>query len=65
MPNVMRAKKKPIESIDAASLGVDITPRLATLTVDSPPKRRSGTKVANVAELVDKLLNEAKVLARK
>lgn len=64
LPNIMRAKKKPIESITAESLGVDISPRLATVTVQSPPKRRAGVKVASVAELVDKLLNEAKVLTK-
>ncbi|MEW5297479.1 MAG: hypothetical protein WDW38_006312 [Sanguina aurantia] len=64
LPNIMRAKKKPIESISAESLGVDISPRLATVTVQSPPKRRAGVKVASVAELVDKLLNEAKVLTK-
>ena len=62
LPNIMKAKKKPIETIKAADLGVDTTPRLKTLKVEEPPKRQAGVKVKSVAELVDKLRNEAKVL---
>ena len=62
LPNIMKAKKKPIEVLKAASLGVDIAPRLKTIRVDEPPKRSAGIKVASVAELVEKLRNEAKVI---
>lgn len=62
LPNIMKAKKKPIETIIPADLGVDLTPRLATLKVSEPPKRKAGIKVPDVATLVDKLRNEAKVL---
>lgn len=62
MPNIMKAKKKPIDRTNPADLGVDVAPRLTTLTVSEPPARQVGVKVANVAELVDKLKNEAKVL---
>lgn len=62
LPNIMKAKKKPIESMSAKELGVDMTPRLKTIKVVKPPKRKAGIKVASVAELVDKLKNEAKVL---
>ncbi|MDD2536684.1 MAG: electron transfer flavoprotein subunit beta/FixA family protein, partial [Macromonas bipunctata] len=62
MPNIMKAKKKPIDRTSPADLGVDVTPRLATLKVSEPPARKAGVKVASVAELVDKLKNEAKVL---
>lgn len=62
LPNIMKAKKKPIESMSAKELGVDMTPRLKTIKVVRPPKRKAGIKVASVAELVDKLKNEAKVL---
>ena len=62
LPNIMKAKKKPIETIKAADLGVDIAPRLKTLKVEEPPKRKGGVKVASVAELVEKLRNEAKVI---
>lgn len=62
LPNIMKAKKKPIESMSAKELGVDMTPRLKTIKVVEPPKRKAGIKVASVAELVDKLKNEAKVL---
>ena len=58
----MKAKKKPIEKIEANSLGVDITNRITQLKVEEPPKRRGGVKVANVAELISKLKNEAKVI---
>lgn len=62
LPNIMKARSKPIETVDAASLGVDITPRLTVLKVSAPPIRKGGGKVANVEELVDKLKNEAKVI---
>jgi electron transfer flavoprotein beta subunit len=62
LPNIMKAKKKPLERLTPESLGVDVTPRLATLKVVEPPKRKGGGKVADVAELVSKLRNEAKVI---
>ena len=62
LPNIMKAKKKPMEVLKPAELGVDIAPRLATLKVTEPPKRQAGVKVADVAELVAKLKNEAKVI---
>ena len=62
LPNIMKAKKKPIESLTPAQLGVDPAPRLKTLRVVEPPKRKSGVKVKSAAELVDKLRNEAKVI---
>jgi electron transfer flavoprotein beta subunit len=62
LPNIMKAKKKPIETIQAGDLGVDVAPRLKTLKVSEPPKRAAGIKVESVAELVDKLRNEAKVI---
>jgi electron transfer flavoprotein beta subunit len=62
LPNIMKAKKKPIEALTPEALGVDVAPRLKTIKVAEPPKRKSGIKVKNVAELVDKLRNEAKVI---
>ena len=62
LPNIMKAKKKPIEEISAANLGVDTAPRVEQIKVEEPPKRKAGIKVANVAELVQKLKNEAKVI---
>jgi electron transfer flavoprotein beta subunit len=62
LPNIMKARKKPIETLKPADLGVDVTPRLTVLKVEEPPKRQAGRKVADVAELVDKLRNEAKVI---
>jgi electron transfer flavoprotein beta subunit len=62
LPNIMKAKKKPIEALTPDALGVDPAPRLKTLKVVEPPKRKSGVKVKSVAELVDKLRNEAKVI---
>ncbi|MFO1128861.1 MAG: electron transfer flavoprotein subunit beta/FixA family protein [Rhodospirillales bacterium] len=62
LPNIMKAKKKPIETVKPADLGVDTAPRLKTLKVKEPPKRQAGVMVKTVAELVDKLRNEAKVL---
>jgi electron transfer flavoprotein beta subunit len=62
LPNIMKAKKKPLEVLKPADLGVDIAPRLVTLKVQEPPKRQAGIKVGSVAELVDKLHNEAHVI---
>jgi electron transfer flavoprotein beta subunit len=62
LPNIMKAKKKPIEQMAPEALGVDVTPRLQTLKVEEPAKRQGGKKVASVAELVDKLHNEARVI---
>lgn len=62
LPNIMKAKKKPLETRTPAELGVDITPRLKTLKVVEPPKRVAGVKVASVEELVSRLRDEAKVL---
>jgi electron transfer flavoprotein beta subunit len=62
LPNIMKAKKKPIETIPVADLGVDVAPRLKTLKVSEPPTRSAGIMVGSVAELVDKLRNEAKVI---
>ena len=62
LPNIMKAKKKPLDTVKPDALGVDVTPRLATLKVVEPAKRRGGGKVADVQELVAKLRNEAKVI---
>ena len=62
LPNIMKAKKKPVETLKPEDLGVDVTPRLTTLKVVEPPKRSAGIKVGSVAELVDKLKNEARVI---
>ena len=62
LPNIMKAKKKPIEQINADDLGIDIKLRINQIKVEEPPKRKSGIKVASVAELVQKLKNEAKVI---
>ena len=62
LPNIMKAKKKPLEIIKPDALGVDVTPRLKTVKVAEPPKRGAGVKVADVADLVNKLKNEAKVI---
>ncbi|WP_119287052.1 electron transfer flavoprotein subunit beta/FixA family protein [Azohydromonas sediminis] len=62
LPNIMKAKKKPLDVVKPADLGVDVTPRLKTLKVAEPPKRGAGIKVPDVATLVDKLKNEAKVI---
>ncbi len=62
LPNIMKAKKKPLDTLTPESLGVDIAPRLTTLKVVEPPKRKGGVIVADVAALVDKLKNEAKVI---
>ncbi|HEX7690310.1 MAG TPA: electron transfer flavoprotein subunit beta/FixA family protein [Burkholderiaceae bacterium] len=62
LPNIMKAKKKPLDKTDPATLGVDVAPRLKTLKVAEPPKRGAGVKVPDVATLVGKLKNEAKVI---
>ena len=62
LPNIMKAKKKPLDRVLPEELGVDVKPRLKTLKVSEPPKRSAGIKVADVAALVDKLKNEAKVI---
>ena len=62
LPNIMKARKKPIQTVTPADLGVDPAPRLSTLKVEDPPKRQAGKKVGSIAELVDKLRNEAKVI---
>ena len=62
LPNIMKAKKKQLDVLKPADLGVDVTPRLKTLKVTPPPARKAGIKVADVAALVDKLRNEAKVI---
>ena len=62
LPNIMKAKKKPLEAISPADLGVDLAPRLKTLKVEEPKPRQAGIKVESVEELVDKLKNEAKVI---
>jgi electron transfer flavoprotein beta subunit len=62
LPNIMKAKKKPIDAMTPADVGVDVAPRLKTLKVVEPPKRGGGVKVETVAELVAKLKNEAKVI---
>ena len=63
LPNIMKAKKKPLENLKPEALGVDVAPRLATLKVVEPSKRKAGVKVADAKALVDKLKNEAKVIA--
>ena len=62
LPNIMKAKKKPLETVTPDALGVDVTPRLKTVKVAEPPKRQAGIKVPDVATLVDKLKNEARVI---
>jgi electron transfer flavoprotein beta subunit len=62
LPNIMKAKKKTLETLKPEALGVDVAPRLATLKVTEPPKRKAGVKVPDAKALVDKLRNEAKVL---
>jgi len=62
LPNIMKAKKKALENLKPDALGVDVAPRLSTLKVTEPPKRKAGIKVPDAAALVDKLRNEAKVI---
>ena len=62
LPNIMKAKKKQLDTVKPEDLGVDVAPRLKTLKVSEPAKRGAGVKVADVAALVEKLKNEAKVI---
>jgi electron transfer flavoprotein beta subunit len=62
LPNIMKAKKKPLETLKPDALGVDVAPRIATLKVEEPPRRKSGIKVPDAKALVEKLRNEAKVI---
>ena len=62
LPNIMKAKKKPIEELNASDLGVDTKPRIEHIKIEEPPKRKAGIKVSSVEELVNKLKNEAKVI---
>jgi len=62
LPNIMKAKRKPLDTMTPADLGVDVAPRFEVLSVEPPPSRSAGIKVASVEELVDKLKNEAKVI---
>ena len=62
LPNIMKAKKKPIDVIDVNEIGVNVDKRVHTIEVQLPPEREAGIKVENVSELVDKLRNEAKVI---
>ena len=62
LPNIMKAKKKPMDTLTTEELGVDVSPTLTILKVEEPPQRSAGIKVADVAELVDKLHNDAKVI---
>ena len=62
LPNIMKAKKKPIEQMNASDLGVNTAPKIQQIKVEEPPKRKAGIKVSSVAELVQKLKNEAKVI---
>ena len=62
LPNIMKAKKKPIDTMTPSDLGVDAAPRLATVTVSEPPARAAGVVVGSVGELIDKLKNDAKVV---
>jgi len=62
LPNIMKAKKKPLETLKPEGLGVEVAPRLATLKVEEPPKRKGGVKVPDAKGLVEKLKNEAKVI---
>jgi electron transfer flavoprotein beta subunit len=62
LPNIMKARKKPIDSLTPADLGVDVAPHLTVLKVEEPPKRQGGKKVGSIAELVDKLKHEARVI---
>jgi electron transfer flavoprotein beta subunit len=63
LPNIMKAKRKPLTTLTPDDLGIDVSPRLTTLKVAEPPQRQAGIKVSSVAELVDKLRNEAKVIS--
>jgi electron transfer flavoprotein beta subunit len=62
LPNIMKAKKKPIDTMTPGDLGVDVAPRLSTVSVSEPPARAAGVLVGSVGELIDKLKNDAKVV---
>ena len=62
LPNIMKAKKKPLETVKPEDLGVDVKPRLKTVKVTEPPRRSAGVKVPDVSTLVQKLKTEAKVI---
>jgi electron transfer flavoprotein beta subunit len=62
LPSIMKAKKKPLETLNPEALGVDVAPRIAVLKVEEPSKRKAGIKVADAKALVEKLKNEAKVI---
>jgi electron transfer flavoprotein beta subunit len=62
LPDIMRAKSKPLAVLELSSLGIDTTPRLELLNLSDPPKRKGGIKVSSVDELIDKLKNEAKII---
>jgi len=62
LPNIMKARRKPIETLTPEELGVEVTPRVEVLTVNEPPGRQAGVRVSNAAELIEKLTDEAKVL---
>jgi electron transfer flavoprotein beta subunit len=62
LPNIMKAKRKPVDQLTPADLGVDVAPRLKTLRVEEPSKRQAGVKVGSVEELIEKLRGEAKVI---
>ena len=62
LPNIMKAKKKPLETVSATELGIDVTSRIKTLMVAEPPTRKAGIMVPDIATLVSKLKNEAKVI---
>ncbi len=62
LPGIMKAKSKPIEELTPAGLGVDVTPKLTVVKLPAPPARKAGIKVPDVATLVEKLKNEAKVI---
>jgi electron transfer flavoprotein beta subunit len=62
LPNIMKAKRKPVDQTTPEELGVEVTPRLVYSHFAEPPKRKAGVRVASVKELVDKLVNEAKVI---
>jgi electron transfer flavoprotein beta subunit len=63
LPNIMKAKKKPVQELTPEDIGVDVTPRILTLKVTEPPTRLAGVIVEDVAQLVDRLKNEAKVIS--
>ena len=63
LPNIMKAKKKPLDALTPEELGIDVTPTVEVLSVEPPAERQAGVKVESVEELVDKLKNEAKVIA--